>query len=124
MTELLVLNDGKQELQAVSLDGTQVHTLLTGLDERPDGIVVDQSRRYVYWANMAPPIPVPAPVHKWPTPATGHKNVPISTAPTEGHHREPRGVHHRQTAHRRFRRGRAVLVRSGGHGCAVLQPRR
>jgi hypothetical protein len=52
MTELLVLNDGKQEMQAVSLDGTRVRALITGLDERPDGIVVDQSRGHVYWTNM------------------------------------------------------------------------
>src|ERR1700739_4128542 len=57
MTELLVLNDGKQELQAVSWDGTRVRTLITGLDERPDGIVVDQSRGHVYWTNMGAPDP-------------------------------------------------------------------
>lgn len=55
MTELLVLNDGKQEIQAVSLDGTRVRTLITGLDERADGIVVDQSRGHVYWTNMGAP---------------------------------------------------------------------
>ncbi len=57
MTELLVLNDGKQELQAVSLDGTRVRTLITGLDERPDGLVVDQSRGHIYWTNMGAPDP-------------------------------------------------------------------
>ncbi|OBG28542.1 hypothetical protein [Mycobacterium sp. 852002-51057_SCH5723018] len=57
MTELLVLNDGKQELQAVSLDGTRVRTLISGLDERPDGIVVDQSRGHIYWTNMGAPDP-------------------------------------------------------------------
>ncbi len=57
MTELLVLNDGKQELQAVSLDGAHVRTLISGLDERPDGIVVDQSRGHVYWTNMGAPDP-------------------------------------------------------------------
>ena len=57
MTELLVLNDGKQEMQAVSLDGTRVRTLITGLDELPDGIVVDQSRGHVYWTNMGAPDP-------------------------------------------------------------------
>lgn len=57
MTELLVLNDGKQELQAVSLDGTRVRTLLGGLDERPDGIVVDEARGHVYWTNMGAPDP-------------------------------------------------------------------
>jgi hypothetical protein len=57
MTELLVLNDGKQEMQAVSLDGTRVRTLITGLDERPDGIVVDQLRGHIYWTNMGAPDP-------------------------------------------------------------------
>lgn len=57
MTELLVLNDGKQEMQAVSLDGTRVRTLITGIDERADGIVVDQSRGHVYWTNMGAPDP-------------------------------------------------------------------
>jgi hypothetical protein len=57
MTELLVLNDGKQEMQAVSLDGTRVRTLVTGLDERPDGIAVDQFRGHVYWTNMGAPDP-------------------------------------------------------------------
>jgi hypothetical protein len=55
MTELLVLNAGKHELQAVSLDGTRVRTLVAGLDELPDGIVVDQRRGHVYWTNMGAP---------------------------------------------------------------------
>jgi hypothetical protein len=57
MTELLVLNPGKHELQAVSLDGTRVRTLVAGLDELPDGIVVDQRRGHVYWTNMGAPDP-------------------------------------------------------------------
>ncbi|MBV8785570.1 MAG: hypothetical protein JOZ00_02660 [Mycobacterium sp.] len=57
MTELLVLNDGKQELQAVSLDGTRVRTLITGIDERADGILVDPSRGHIYWTNMGAPDP-------------------------------------------------------------------
>ncbi|WP_374025435.1 hypothetical protein [Mycobacterium sp. HNNTM2301] len=52
MTDLLVLNDGKQEIQAVSLDGSRVRTLVTGLDERPDGLIVDESRGHIYWTNM------------------------------------------------------------------------
>ncbi|MBV8348157.1 MAG: hypothetical protein JOZ49_11675 [Mycolicibacterium sp.] len=55
MTELLVLNDGRQEMQAVSLDGTRVRTLITGLDERPDGLIVDQRRGHIYWTNMGAP---------------------------------------------------------------------
>ncbi|HEY1442548.1 MAG TPA: hypothetical protein VGF65_17380, partial [Mycobacterium sp.] len=57
MTELLVLNDGKQEIQAVSLDGTRARTLITGIDERADGLVVDQSRGHIYWTNMGAPDP-------------------------------------------------------------------
>ena len=52
MTQLLVLNAGKHELQAVSLDGTRVRTLVAGLDELRDGIVVDQRRGHDYWTNM------------------------------------------------------------------------
>jgi hypothetical protein len=55
MTDLLVLNAGKHEMQAVSLDGTRVRTLVAGLDELPDGIVVDQRRGHVYWTNMGAP---------------------------------------------------------------------
>jgi hypothetical protein len=61
MTELLVLNDGKQIMQAVSLDGSRVRTLITGLDERADGIVVDQARGHVYWTNMGAPDPESGP---------------------------------------------------------------
>jgi hypothetical protein len=57
MTELLVLNLSEQAIQAVSLDGTRVRTLIGGLDERPDGIVVDQVRGHVYWTNMGAPDP-------------------------------------------------------------------
>ncbi|MGD1169644.1 hypothetical protein ACKUVQ_16945 [Mycobacterium seoulense] len=52
-----MLNDGKQEMQAVSLDGARVQTLIAGLDERPDGLVVDQARGHVYWTNMGAPDP-------------------------------------------------------------------
>jgi hypothetical protein len=57
MTELLVLNAGKAELQAVSLDGSRVRTLVSGLVELPDGIAVDQLRGHVYWTNMGAPDP-------------------------------------------------------------------
>jgi hypothetical protein len=41
----------------VSLYGTAVRTLITGLDERPDGLIVDQIRGHVYWTNMGAPDP-------------------------------------------------------------------
>src|SRR6201993_2782279 len=57
MTELLVLNLSEQAMQAVSLDATRVRTIIAGLEERPDGIVVDQGRGHVYWTNMGAPDP-------------------------------------------------------------------
>ncbi len=58
---LLVLNVGKQAIQAVSLGTAEVRTLVTGLDERPDGIVVDPAGRHVYWTNMGALDPGAAP---------------------------------------------------------------
>ena len=40
------------EILQGTLDMLILRTLITGLDERPDGIVVDQSRGHVYWTNM------------------------------------------------------------------------
>ena len=91
MTELLVLNDGKQELQAVSLDGTRVRTLITGLDERPDGLVVDQSRGHVYWTNMGAPDPGSGPRSE----GAYARNGSLERADLDGGHRVtivPRGA--------------------------------
>lgn len=57
MTELLVLHIAKREIQAVSLDGSRVRTLVSDVDETPDGIVVDQARGHIYWTNMGTPDP-------------------------------------------------------------------
>ncbi|MGB8403655.1 MAG: hypothetical protein WCE30_06195 [Mycobacterium sp.] len=57
MTELLVLHIAKQEIQAVTLDGSRVRTLVGDVDETPDGIVVDQARGHIYWTNMGTPDP-------------------------------------------------------------------
>lgn len=57
MTELVVLNLFRREMQAVSLDGAQVRTVVSGLDETPDGIVVDAQRGHIYWTNMGTPDP-------------------------------------------------------------------
>jgi DNA-binding beta-propeller fold protein YncE len=57
MTELLVLHIAKREILAVSLDGSRVRTLVTDVDETPDGIVVDQARGHIYWTNMGTPDP-------------------------------------------------------------------
>jgi sugar lactone lactonase YvrE len=57
MTELLVLNVLKRVMQAVTLDGSRVRTLVSDLDESPDGVVVDQQRGHIYWTNMGTPDP-------------------------------------------------------------------
>jgi hypothetical protein len=91
MTELLVLNDGKQELQAVSLDGARVRTLITGLDERPDGLVVDQSRGHLYWTNMGAPDPGSGPRSE----GAYARNGSLERADLDGSHRVtivPRGA--------------------------------
>ena len=91
MTELLVLNDGKQELQAVSLDGTRVRTLISGLDERPDGLIVDQSRGHVYWTNMGAPDPGSGPRSE----AAYARNGSLERADLDGSHHVtivPRGA--------------------------------
>ena len=124
MTELLVLNAGKHELQAVSLDGTRVRTLVAGLDELPDGIVVDQRRGHVYWTNMGAPDPG--------SENTGDeaftRNGSLERADLDGANRvidrAARGVHGRQTADCRLRSRAAVLVRPGRHAGAALQSRR
>lgn len=59
MTELLVLNIVKQVMQAVTLDGSRVRTLVEGLDQTPDGVVVDHVHGHVYWTNMGTPDPGP-----------------------------------------------------------------
>jgi hypothetical protein len=53
MTELLVLNVAQKVTPAVSLDGSRVRTLVDGLDEFPDGVVVDSQRGHIYGTNMA-----------------------------------------------------------------------
>jgi hypothetical protein len=51
MTGLLVLNVAKRLMQTVTLDGSRVDTVVSDLDEAPDGIVVDSQRGRVYWTN-------------------------------------------------------------------------
>lgn len=57
MSELLVLNLVEQQMQAVSVgpDGARVRTFVSGLDQTPDGVVVDPDRRHIYWTNMGVP---------------------------------------------------------------------
>lgn len=57
MRELLALNLLSKQLLAVSTgEGVaRVRTLVDGLDETPDGIVVDVAHGHVYWTNMGVP---------------------------------------------------------------------
>lgn len=57
MTEFVVLNLRKRAMQAVALDGSTVRTLVEGLDETPDGVVVDPRGGHIYWTNMGTPDP-------------------------------------------------------------------
>ncbi|KAF0849469.1 hypothetical protein [Nocardia caishijiensis] len=57
MTELLALDLADRAMLAVSLDGSNVRTLVSGLDQMPDGIVVDRVRGHIYWTNMGRPDP-------------------------------------------------------------------
>lgn len=82
--ELLVLNVGKQALQAVSLQTGSVRTLVNGLDERPDGIVVDPVRRHVYWTNMGAPDPGAGPKSQ----EAFTRNASLERANLNGSHRE------------------------------------
>jgi hypothetical protein len=61
MTDLVVLNLAKREMQAVSLDGSRVRTLVGNLDETPDGVVADAERGHIYWTNMGTPDPGASP---------------------------------------------------------------
>ncbi|MBW0275798.1 hypothetical protein ATM97_16215 [Nocardia sp. MH4] len=57
MTELLALDLKAAAMLAVSLDDGSVRTVVDGLDEFPDGVVVDQLRGHIYWTNMGKPDP-------------------------------------------------------------------
>jgi 3-(3-hydroxy-phenyl)propionate hydroxylase len=88
---LLVLNVGKQALQAVSLRTAEVRNLVEGLDERPDGIAVDPIRRHVYWTNMGPPDPGMGPKSQ----EAFTRNASLERASLDGTHRDtvvPRGA--------------------------------
>lgn len=88
---LLVLNVGKQAIQAVSLGTAEVRTLVTRLDERPDGIVVDPAGRHVYWTNMGVPDPGAAPRSQ----EAFTRNASLERAFVDGTRREtvvPRGA--------------------------------
>jgi hypothetical protein len=56
-TRLLVLNQGCKEIQSLAPDGTDIRTVVDGLDQAPDGIIADEFNRHIYWTNMGPPTP-------------------------------------------------------------------
>lgn len=61
MTELLALDLKARAMHAVSLGTGALRTVVDGLDEFPDGVVVDQLRGHIYWTNMGRPDPGAAP---------------------------------------------------------------
>ncbi|MGV9677087.1 hypothetical protein ACWDSJ_17565 [Nocardia sp. NPDC003482] len=61
MTELLALDIAARVMHAISLDGTEIRTLVDGLDAVPDGIAVDHHRGHIYWTSMGAPDEAPAP---------------------------------------------------------------
>ena len=52
---LLALSPIQQSLLKIDITSGQVSTLVDGLPDGPDGIVVDPDRKYVYWTNMGAP---------------------------------------------------------------------
>lgn len=93
MTELLVLNLATtRALEAVSMDGSRVRTVVSDLDEGPDGIVVDQQNRHIYWTNMGTPDPGALPGAE---PTFFARNGSIERVDFDGGHRRtivPRGA--------------------------------
>jgi hypothetical protein len=93
MTEIIVLNLATtRAMEAVSMDGSHVRTLISDLDEGPDGIVVDQQNGHIYWTNMGSPDPG-APVGTEPSFFT--RNGSIERVDFDGSHRRtivPRGA--------------------------------
>ena len=54
-THLLALSPLQQSLLKIDITNGQSSTLVDGLTDGPDGIVVDPDRKYVYWTNMGAP---------------------------------------------------------------------
>jgi hypothetical protein len=52
---LIVLNPSRQSIQAADLATAKVHTLVSELQEVPDGVVVDHANGHIYWTNMGRP---------------------------------------------------------------------
>jgi hypothetical protein len=84
MTEILVLNVAQKAMLAVSLDGSRVRTLVDGLDEFPDGVLVDSQRGHIYWTNMGAPDPGPT---EGPEPTFFTRNGSIERVDLDGRNR-------------------------------------
>ena len=52
---LLALSPLQKSLLKIDITNGESSTLLDGLTEGPDGIVVDPDRKYAYWTNMGTP---------------------------------------------------------------------
>jgi hypothetical protein len=52
---LVVLSRSHQSIRMVDVATATVRTLVSGLDEAPDGVVVDQTNGHIYWTNMGRP---------------------------------------------------------------------
>lgn len=52
---LLVLNQIKRSILKFPISGEEHTELVPGLDQLPDGIVVDPTRKTIYWTNMGVP---------------------------------------------------------------------
>lgn len=52
---LLALNQIKRSILKFPVSGGQFTELVTGLNELPDGIIVDPARENIYWTNMGVP---------------------------------------------------------------------
>lgn len=54
-SHLLALSPIQQSLLKIDITNGESSTLVDGLTDGPDGIVVDPGRKYVYWTNMGAP---------------------------------------------------------------------
>jgi hypothetical protein len=54
-SHLLALSPLQQSLLKIDITSGEPSTLVGGLTDEPDGIVVDPQRKYVYWTNMGVP---------------------------------------------------------------------
>jgi hypothetical protein len=52
---LLALSPLQRSMLKVDIETGESSTLVDGLNDEPDGIVVDPDRKYVYWTNMGVP---------------------------------------------------------------------